>query len=40
MNREQLMIQWDIMEALQEEQPHFHIGWYGFAPMYILTDKW
>lgn len=31
--------QWELIEYLQEEEPHLHWGWCGLVPMIILADN-
>jgi len=38
MNDLQKMLQWRIIEDLQDNHPHLRFGWYGIIPMIYEND--
>jgi len=30
-------LRWEIMEGLQEDNPYYWFGWYGFIPIVVWT---
>lgn len=35
MNRDQILIQWKIIEDIQDNRPYLLFGWDGFMPVVI-----
>lgn len=38
LNRMFTQQQWELMERIQEEEPHLFFGWYGFIPMVVQAE--
>lgn len=36
--RAKLLYQWVVMEDIQDHQPYFEFGWYGFIPLVIFRS--